>query len=369
MVLLASYGPSLVNFRGTLIKEMVARGHQVFGLAPGLDGRVAERVRALGATPVPMRLANSTLNPIASIRTFRQIRALLRKIRPDLVLAYTIKPIVLGSPAARSARVPSFVALITGVGFAFTPGRELKRLVSRFVAAILYRRAFRRSKLAIFQNEDDREYFRRLGLLPEGLRTELVNGSGVDLTHFRAQPPPPSSTTSFLMVARLLGDKGVREYGEAARRLKRQHPDVRIVLAGGPFPSPDCLTQREIDAIGAGGVEFIGPLEDVRPALAACSVFVLPSYREGTPRAVLEAMSVGRAVITTDAPGCRETVIDGENGFLVPPRDADALYEAMVRFVEMPELAQSMGASSRKVAEEKYDVRKVNKMMLAYLGL
>jgi len=367
VVLLASYAPSLVNFRGPLIREILARGHEVFGLAPGLDGALAEETKKLGVTPVDVPLSNSTLNPLTSIQTSRHIRDLLRKIQPDMVLAYTIKPIVLGAPAAAAAKVPVFVALITGLGFAFTSGREAKRLLSKFAGSILYRRAFSLSKLVIFQNRDDREEFRRLRLLPSSTPTAIVNGSGVDLDHYSQQPPPHS--ISFLMIARLLRDKGVREFGEAARMLKRDYPDVPIVLVGGTFPSPDCLTEEEIGAIRDSGVQMTGAVEDVRPALRACSVFVLPSYREGTPRSVLEAMSVGRAIVTTDAPGCRETVVDGENGFLVPPRNAKALYEAMLRFVEDPELASSMGVASRRIAEEKYDVRKINSRMVELLGL
>jgi glycosyltransferase involved in cell wall biosynthesis len=151
--------------------------------------------------------------------------------------------------------------------------------------------------------------------------------------------------------------------------LKRHHPDVPIVLVGGTFPSPDCLTEKEIEAVRDAGVEMTGAVDDVRPALRDCSVFVLPSYREGTPRTALEALSVGRAIVTTDVPGCRETVVEGENGFLVPPRDPKSLYEAMLRFVEKPGLAAAMGAVSRQIAEEKFDVRKINNRMIELLEL
>ncbi len=367
VVLLASYAPSLLNFRGQLIEEMVARGHQVFALAPGLEGPLEEATRRLGVTPVAVPLSNSTLNPFESVRSSHRIRDVLRDIRPDVVLAYTIKPIVLGAPAAAAARVPAFVALVTGLGFAFTPGREAKRLLSRLVGSVLYRRAFRLSKLVIFQNPDDREDFRRLHLLSESTATALVSGSGVDLDRYKQEPPP--AAPSFLMIARLLGDKGVREFAEAARMLKRHHPDVPIVLVGGTFPSPDCLTEKEIEAVRDAGVEMTGAVDDVRPALRDCSVFVLPSYREGTPRTALEALSVGRAIVTTDVPGCRETVVEGENGFLVPPRDPKSLYEAMLRFVEKPGLAAAMGAVSRQIAEEKFDVRKINNRMIELLEL
>jgi glycosyltransferase involved in cell wall biosynthesis len=171
------------------------------------------------------------------------------------------------------------------------------------------------------------------------------------------------------MIARLLGDKGVREYAEAARRLKQLHAHVRVSLIGGIGTEPNAITQAELDRFITGGIEYLGAQADVRPFIAGHSVCVLPSYREGTPRSVLEALSVGRAVITTDAPGCRQTVEHEKNGLLVQPRDAGSLFEAMRRLVENPNLIAPMGAASRRMAEEKFDVRKVNAALLAAAGL
>lgn len=343
------------------------RGHEVHALAPVIDEATAAAVRDLGAHPHSIRLSNASLNPLQAMRTRRELRDLLADLGVDTVIAYTIKPIVLGAPAAKAAGVVRFVALVTGLGYALTEGRGTKRLLSRAAAIFLYRRAFRRCSLAIFQNPDDRDDFRRLGLVPASLPVALVNGSGVDTFHFAARPVP--SEHSFLLIARLLGDKGIREYGEAAARLKRLHPHVRIALVGYPDPSPDAISPAEIERIAEGGVDFLGRMDDVRPALEACSVYVLPSYREGTPRSVLEALAVGRAVVTTDAPGCRQTVMDGANGFLVPPRDPDALFRAMLRFVEEPGLAARMGAVSRRIAEEQFDARAVAREIRALAGL
>jgi glycosyltransferase involved in cell wall biosynthesis len=173
----------------------------------------------------------------------------------------------------------------------------------------------------------------------------------------------------YLFIGRLLGDKGVREFAEAARLLKRNNPQVICSLVGWIDSNPNSITQAELDGwVADGRIEFLGRLADVRPAIEACSVFVLPSYREGTPRTVLEAMAMGRAIITTDAPGCRETVVHGENGFLIPVQDPKALAQAMRCFIHEPELQQSMGARSRQIAEEKYDVNKVNAVILAGMG-
>jgi glycosyltransferase involved in cell wall biosynthesis len=367
ILLLGSYPGSLINFRGPLIAAMVERGHEVFAAAPDIDSGVAAKLVALGATPVPVLLGRTSLNPVATWRSGRQLRETVKRIAPDVMIAYTIKPVVLGALAARAAGVPFFAAMITGMGYAFLGGLNPKRLAIRMVAMLLYRRALAASQLVIFQNEDDRRDFRRLRLLPAAKPTLIVNGSGVDLDHFAPEPVP--SETSFLMIARFLRDKGIREYGAAAARLKAEFPEVRIRLAGWLDEGPDSISQAELDSIVAGGIENLGLLADVRPAIADSSVYVLPSYREGTPRTVLEAMALGRAVITTDAPGCRGTVDDGENGLLVPVADANGLYAAMRRFVVEPNLAERMGSASLRLVREKFDVNKVNAAILEGTGL
>ena len=366
VVVFGSYAPSLTKFRGPLLEELARRGHRVFAMAPGITEEIAEEVRSLGATPVEVALGRGSLNPLRALATARQLKRLMRELRPDAVIAYTVTPVVLGAAAAKREGA-RFVALITGLGYAFTGGREPKRLLSFVLGRLMYRRALRWSDVAVFQNPDDRDEFRRLGLLPKHLPTAVINGSGVDLSQFPPAEMPPG--TSFLMIARFLKDKGVREFGAAAEQLRKEHPDIPVRLVGWLDQSPDAIDQAELDRIDAAGVELVGKLEDVRPAIAACSVYVLPSYREGTPRSVLEAMAMGRAIVTTDAPGCRETVVDGENGFLVPPRDAQSLYRAMKRFADEPGLALEMGRRSREIAEAKYDSEKVTGELLRHAGL
>ena len=367
VLLLGSYAPSLINFRGRLIAAMADRGHEVFAAAPDIDSEIAAKLCAIGATPVPVVLGRSSLNPLATWRSGRQLHALVRSLAPDVMIAYTIKPVVLGAAAARAAGVPCFAAMITGMGYPFLGGLRPKRVAIRLAAMLMYRRALAASQLVIFQNEDDRSDFRRLRLLPAARPSLVVNGSGVDLDHFEPQPLPDE--ISFLMIARFLRDKGIVEFGAAAARLKAEFPKVRIRLAGWLDESPDSISRAELDSILASGVEDLGHLADVRPALAGSSVYVLPSYREGTPRTVLEAMATGRAVITTDAPGCRGTVLDGQNGFLIPVGDSDALYAAMRRFVDEPALAQTMGEASLRLVREKFDVDKVNAAILERTGL
>jgi glycosyltransferase involved in cell wall biosynthesis len=365
--ILGSYAPSLVNFRGPLIAAMAARGHEVIASAPSIAPATAAALRRLGAEPRELPLANASLNPFAMARSFRALKSLLLEARPDVLLTYTIKPVILGALAGRATGVPVVVSLITGVGYAFTEGDDLKRRITRLAALPLYRIALARSTAIVFQNPDDQALFRKLRLVRGPANVHRVNGSGIDLERFSPVPLPEG--TSFLMIARLLKDKGIREFATAAKRIKVDYPDVPIALVGRLDPSPDSLTPAELQDLSRHGIDFKGELDDVRTAISACSVYVLPSYREGTPRSVLEAMAMGRAIVTTDAPGCRETVIDGENGLLVPTRDAGALYEAMLRFVREPRLAAAMGPASRRLAQEKFDVRKVNSNLLEIAGL
>jgi glycosyltransferase involved in cell wall biosynthesis len=358
LAIFGSYAPSLIAFRGDLIADAVALGHKVHALAPDIDEATANKLRELGAEPVAVPLGRTSLNPFDAMRSARALRSTLKGIRPDVLIAYTIKPVILGARAARGVGVPRFVPMITGLGYAFLGERSIKRRIIRETARFLYRRALREAHVRDFE---------RMGILAPSAPTLIVNGSGIDLDRFPQQPLV--DRPHFLMISRLLRDKGIREFAAASARIKRERPEVEISLVGWRDESPDSISQHELDAITASGVTYLGKLDDVRPALAACSIYVLPSYREGTPRSVLEAMAVGRAIITTDAPGCRETVVDGENGILVPARDADALYDAMLRLAVDAGLRSRMAESSRRLAEAKYDVRQVNRAILDAAGL
>jgi glycosyltransferase involved in cell wall biosynthesis len=367
VLIIGSYAPSLVQFRGPLIASIVALGHKVIAAAPDISADTAAALQRLGAEPVDLPIVNVSLNPFATLRSLNKTRLLIKKCSPDVVISYTIKPVILGAIMGRALGVRRIVSLITGLGFAFTDGREAKRVLARAAASFLYKRALSKSDEIIFQNPDDAALFRELGLIPKGREPRVINGSGVDLDHFKLAPLP--TAPSFLMIARLRKDKGVREYAAAAKRLKQLHPDLPIALVGYVDPSPNSLSPAEISELAESGVDFRGRMEDVRPALMQACVYVLPSYREGTPRSVLEAMAMGRAIITTDAPGCRQTVSNGQSGILVPVRDPDALFLAMLRFVQEPSLAPAMGAAARKLAEERFDVHAVNAKILEYADL
>lgn len=369
-LLIASYPDSLIKFRGPLLRALVAEGLNVHVAAPDLADvpDVRAELEALGITLHDIGLKRTGTNPVADLKTMAELWRLMRRIRPDYVLGYTIKPVIYGSLAAWLARVPERFALVTGLGYAFTGEATGKRGVLRKLIQRLYRFGLSKGHKVFFQNPDDEALFRQLALLPADTPSCVVNGSGVDVADYALAPLPEKP--AFLLIARLLGDKGVREYAKAARKVKAQYPDTTFRLVGWIDNNPDAINQQELDEwVNTGTVEFLGRLADVRPAIADCNVYVLPSYREGTPRTVLEAMAMGRPVITTDAPGCRETVIDGDNGFLVPVKAVDELAAAMIRFAENPELADQMGKRSRQVAEQKYDVHRVNESMLAEMGV
>jgi glycosyltransferase involved in cell wall biosynthesis len=256
--------------------------------------------------------------------------------------------------------------MITGLGYGFQG--DSRRALLRTVVANLYRVALRRATNVIFQNPDDLQTFKSLRLLRPLSKTSVVNGSGVDLARFKPHPLPEGPLV-FLMIARLLGDKGVREYVNAARLVAQEHSGVRFLLVGPRDPGPDEISAAELAQwVSDGIVDYLGEQRDVRPFLAACSVYVLPSYREGTPRSVLEAMATGRPVITTDAPGCRQTVEDGVNGFLVEPKSASAVAKEMRRFIDDPELVRRMAEESLAKVRDEFDVRKVNHRIRATIA-
>lgn len=372
-LLIAGFADSLINFRWDLICALQAKGLEVHVAAPEISSSptTLEKLRNNGvfAHDVPMQRTGT--NPIEDFKTLIALRQLMQQVRPDYVMAYTIKPVIYGMLAAASTGVPNRAALITGLGYAFqdSEGSTKQNLIRR-VTRQLYARALSAADLTFFQNEDDQKLFTDLGIIRPGQNTVVVNGSGVNTEKFSPQPLPEGDEVHFLLIGRLLKDKGVREYVEAARRVKQQYPQAVFNLVGFLDSNPSSVTQQELDQwVNEGTVKFWGKLSDVRPAINTCHVFVLPSYREGTPRTVLEAMATGRAIITTDAPGCRQTVENGYNGWLVPVQSAEKLAEAMERFLSEPALIQQMGQASLEIARNKYDVNIINDFMLNQLKI
>jgi glycosyltransferase involved in cell wall biosynthesis len=288
--------------------------------------------------------------------------------RPDRVLAYNPKPVIHTALALRSSPEIPYLAVITGRG-ALERRPGLKGALGYHALSTLYRVALRRPDVVLFQNDDDRDFFLGRFRVRPGAVVEVIPGSGVNLERFPVRPLP-EGPPRFLVLSKLLLDKGVREFVEAARSVREQLPGCAFRVVGGHDPSlPHALPAQEVARWRAEGVvEMMGRVDDVRPHLAWCTVLCHPSYAEGTPRAVLEALSTGRPVITTDAPGCRQTVEPGVSGLLVPPRDARGLGEAMLLLAREPERLAPMAEAARRRAEEVYDVRKVNARILGHLG-
>jgi glycosyltransferase involved in cell wall biosynthesis len=372
IVVIGGWAPSLIKFRGPLLAAMVERGHEVIAMAPegGLGGEdVRGTLASIGVAFEPIPLERTGIDPIADARSIRVLARRLRAHSPDLVLGYTIKPVIYGSLAARLAGVPRRAAMITGMGSALTNVHTVKQRAVAAIARALYRAGLAQCQVVIFQNTDDRDELVRFRAIPARARVAIVRGSGVDLAHYTPSPLPPGPPV-FLFLGRLLRDKGIAEYVAAARAVRERHPEVRFRIAGWLDPNPESLTQRQLDELIADGtIEYLGAPDDIRPHLAAAHVLVLPSYREGTPRSVLEAMSMRRAVITTDAPGCRETVIDGDSGLIVPVRDARRLGDAMRRLIASPALIERFAGAGHARAVELYDARSVAQAVLSALGL
>jgi len=367
IIVVASLTKSLINFRRSLLEELAASGADVVACAPEDDTATVAKLMSMGVAFRRIPMARASTNPFKDVETLCALVSVFWRERPDIVLAYTQKPIIYGGLAARIARVPRYFAMQSGLGFTFS--EENTNGLLRRLVAILYRAGVKRAEAVFVFNGDDEAEMRRHAIIADQ-RIVQVPGSGVDIADY-PHAPLPAGAPAFLVVARLMRDKGHYEFVEAARRLKVKWPEAQFRILGPFDANPASIDAGDLaEWQKEGVVDYLGETGNVRPFLAASSVFVLPSYhREGLPRSILEAMSTGRAIITTDMPGCRETVEDGANGFLVPPKDAKALSAAMERFLEKPELVQSMGAASRARAVEKFDVRIVNEILMRTMGL
>lgn len=371
VALITSQAYSLTNFRGPMMRDMINMGCTIYALAPDHDAASRARLAELGVIAVDFSLDRTGMKPVRDVIDTFKLTLVLRKIKPDIVLSYFVKPVIYGSIAAKLAGIPKRFALIAGLGHAFAEkpaGSGLRHHLTRLLAKNMLTAAFRVCSGVIFQNEEDRDEFTVNGNLRIS-KTVRTNGTGVDLEQFKELVWPPAPMT-FIMAARLIRPKGVAEYAAAAKRVKAVYPDAHFILLGGLDANPEGLSQSEVESlVAAGGIEWPGHVNDVTPYLARSHVFVLPSYyREGVPRGAQEALASGRAIITTDNVGCRETV-DLNNGILVPIKNVDALAYAMLQLCEHPETARRYGQASRKLAEIKFNVKDVNHRIMSFLGI
>ncbi|MBK1634196.1 glycosyltransferase family 4 protein [Rhodovulum adriaticum] len=346
---------NLVNFRRGLIAALLADGHRVTVLAP--PDEATATLSAMGCRVVPLRMDRKGLSPLRDAGLMLRFWRHMGRERPDAVLSYTIKNNIFGALAARLRGIP-FVPNVTGLGTAFLSGRALQRLVET-----LYRTAFAGVPVVFFQNGDDRALFLDRNLL-RSEQARLLPGSGIDTGRFAPAPLPGTAPEApvFLMIARVLRDKGVEEYVQAARRIRADWPGARFRLLG-PLGAENrtAIPRETVEAWQAeGAIDYLGAVPDVRPVIAAADCIVLPSYREGMPRTLLEAAAMARPVIATDVPGCRDALVDGETGFLCAVRDGDSLARACARFIALtPQERAAMGTAGRTRIERDFDERHV----------
>lgn len=354
-LIVRSHGDYLVRFHGALIRRLVAAGHRVVGACPAPTAGQSDALQSMGAAVVDFPFNRRGLDPIADMFAYQRFAASLRDIAPDVALLITIKPIIFGVHAARQAGCAKVFAMLSGLGYAFGQPNDIVDRVLGGIGRALLQQALRRCDGVLCHNDADLDELRRRGLIHRQQPTLVTLGSGVDLQLFPSRPLPENP--SVLMIARLVGAKGVRDYVEAARIVRAIRPDIVFRLVGWLEQGPDAITQAEIDTWeDEGAIQFVGRLNDVGPALADCSLFALPTYyREGLPRTILEAMATGRPVVTTDIPGCRDTVEARKNGQVVPPRDARALADAILDLMSDHQRLASMAASSRARAESMFD--------------
>ncbi|HHY0357786.1 glycosyltransferase family 4 protein [Vibrio cholerae] len=356
LVMVANTAWSVFNFRHSLIKELLSSGVELYVIAP--EDKFSAKLAELGCQVLDLPMQAKGVNPIADLGLMLRLLRHYREIKPDFIIHYTIKPNIYGSLAAKLAGIPS-LAITTGLGYTFVN----QNLVSQ-VARQLYKFAFRYPKEVWFLNEDDRSAFLEHHLI-EPDKAVLLHGEGVNLNHFvPTDKPQPDGNVRFLLIARMLRDKGVCEFVEAARQIRQRYPNAIFQLLGDcGVPNPSVIGREEIAQWEKEGVvEYLGTTDDVRPIIAQADCLVLPSYREGIPRTMIESAAMAKPLIVSDAPGCRDVVLDGQTGYLCEVKNAKALAQRCEQFLTLSDSEkQAMGKAGRSFMEAKFDEKLVIK--------
>lgn len=362
---------TLLHFRKELIIDLVKNNYEVFCLAEGYDNQTKNIIKSWGGIPIDHNLKRSNLNPFSDIVEVFSLITILKGLSPDIVLTCFVKPVIFASLAAKLAGIKKRVGMIEGLGYAFTPSTEkkgLKAKIIKFLQVQLYRIALPTLDKVLFLNPDDqRDLLTEFNIKVKS--TEILGGIGVNLDYYHYNEPKIKKDFSFIFLGRLLREKGIFEFLEAAKEVKSYKPKTKFIVLGQiDKQNPTAMSEEKLqEYIDQHIIEYLGYVKNVPDYIEESDVFVLPSYREGVPKSTQEAMAMGKVILTTDVPGCRETVINGVNGFLVPLFSSRSLAEKMLELISNPSLVQSMGIESRKIAEEKFDVRKVNKRIISIL--
>jgi len=360
ILLIASFAGSLIRFRGDFIKSLIKSEYDVYTAAPSYTEIYRQQIVEMGATPVEFNLQRTGLNPIKDFKSILELRSIMKDNKIDLVFPYTVKPVIYGSMAANMNKIP-VISLITGLGYAFSGLTTKARLLQHFNET-LYKLSIRKNKVIVFQNKDDYHLLLNRKVISKNQKIDFVSGSGVNLDQFKFKEKNATDKISFLLIARLIKEKGIELYMEAAKILKKKYPHVEFHLIGLLETSPTAIDEAQLKDFNQKNIiEYHGFQKDIEEFLHMADIFVLPSYyREGLPRTSLEACACGNPIITTDSVGCKEAVKDGENGFLIEPQNLESLVKAMEFFITNPDKIREMGMKSRKYAEERFDVNIIN---------
>lgn len=370
ILMLSNQSRSMSVFWRVLIQKARSAHCEIVCCVPPGDAHSEQALNQAGARVIHYNLDRKGINPIADIRTWLELKKIFKKEKPDLLFATTIKPVIYGCFAASACGIKSIYATITGLGYAFEADTFLKKAINR-VSRMLYRASLSRAQGIFFQNPDDRQIFLEQGILHKNAPILSARGTGVDTRHFAQAPLPdtgPGRPTVFLLVCRLLEAKGLREYAEAARILKSVYPQTVFQILGPPETGPGSVTLEEVKS-WFPDVVYLGQTDDVRDYIARSHVMVLPSWREGLPTALMEGMSIGRACIASNVPGCRHVIREGENGFLAKAKNPESLARTMRKFLDNPALMAIMGNAARKMAENEFDALKVADGILRDMGV
>lgn len=373
IVIIGTVASSFLGFRAELIKSLLEKKHTVYAFTSEYSKEQLRLIESSGAIPVTYKLNRGGLNPLADIKSAYKLSKKIKEIAPDLVFSYFSKPVIFGTLAAKLAKVPKTIGMLEGLGYTFTEqpkGISKKTQLVKAAQILLYKLALPQLDTLIFLNPDDPKDLLDKYVI-QVKQVEVLGGIGLNLNDYHHSSSYPEQPT-FIFVARLVAEKGIHDYIAAAKIVKASYSDARFIVLGSIDKySLGALTDSELNKyVESNIIESPGHVNNVSQWIADSSVFVLPSYyREGVPRSTQEAMAMGRAVITTDVPGCRETVVDGVNGFLVEKWNPQVLAEKMIYFIENPEQIKKMGEQSHKIAQQKFDVNEVNKRLLDMLGL
>lgn len=373
VAIIGTIASSIYGFRSDLIKALVSQDHQVYAFFSERSFEDVKKIEALGAIPVVYTINRGGINPLHDVKATLELTKKLKRIKPDIVFSFAAKAVVFGTLAAKLARIPKIVGMIEGLGYTFTEqplGSNIKTNLIKRAQILLYKVALPQLDKLIFLNPDDpKDLLYRYSIKVN--KVEVLGGIGLNLEDYNYSNVYPITPT-FIFIARLLAEKGIHDYIAAARIVKESYPNTKFIVLGAiDEQSLGALKDSELNKyVESNIIEHHGHVYNVSEWIAKSSVFVLPSYyREGVPRSTQEAMAIGRAVITTDVPGCRETVVNGVNGFLVEKWNPQALSEKMIYFIENPEQIAIMGHESYKIAQEKFDAQKVNQRLLKMIGI